>query len=145
MRSLVVSLASIALLSTLATVVRAQQRQIPPVVSSGLDLLVEDRPHDAVSAWGRRWTGADTAQAVTLRASLEQINSLLGRARGYELVRAFEISESLQQLYIVIRFEKQPLYALFVIYRPSDEWQVNAVRWNTDASTVFPQSLVTPP
>lgn len=140
-RAFAIALALVVLCSPPA---RAQAPAIPDVVADGLNLLLRDNRDAAVEAWGRAWTGADTAQSATLRASLNDIGALLGRPRGYELVQAFDIGPNVRRLYIVIRYDKQPLFAAFLIYRPSTAWQVNAVRWNTDATLVFPASLVSP-
>lgn len=145
MRHVIKVTAAVLLLASVVQPARAQTPTLPTVVSEGLDLLVADKRSEAVAAWGRVWTGADTVQAATLRASLEEIGGLMGRARGYDLVRAFEIGENVRHLYVIIRYDKQPLYAFFLVYRPAREWQVNAVRWNTDAAAVFPTSLISPP
>lgn len=142
MRTLVVAL-TLVVMCPLGS--RAQGPSIPAVVTEGLDLLIADQRADAVAAWGRTWSGADTAQKATLRASLEELSGLLGRPHAYDLVRTFEIGPNVRRLYMIIRYDKQPLFAFFLVYRPSEEWQVNAVRWNTDATAVFPSTLVSPP
>jgi hypothetical protein len=137
--------AMLLIVSSVPATMSAQEPAVPTVVAEGLDLLVAGRPADAVARWGRAWTGADTAQAATLLSSLEDLGELLGRVHGFDLVEAFEIGPNISRLYIVIRYDKQPLYAFFFVYRPRREWQVNAVRWNTDATAVFPASLTSPP
>jgi hypothetical protein len=84
-------------------------------------------------------------QATTLLSSLQNISEHLGQALGYDLVRLFDITPNVRYAYMVVRYERQPLYARFLVYRPAREWQVNGVLWNTDASVVFPASLMTPP
>jgi hypothetical protein len=137
--------AMLLIVSSVPATIPAQEPTVPAVVAEGLELLVAGRPTEAVARWGRAWTGADTAQAATLLGSLEELGGLLGRVNGFDVVDAFEIGPNISRLYVVIRYDKQPLYAFFFVYRPSSEWQVNAVRWNTDATAVFPASLTLPP
>ncbi|HET8772055.1 MAG TPA: Fic family protein [Gemmatimonadaceae bacterium] len=98
----------------------------------------------AVAVWGRSWTDADTTRSSTLIKSLDDLDRLLGGVQGYDLVKSFEVGPSVLNLYLIVRYEKQPLFAFFALYRPKSEWQVNAVTWNTDAAAVFPSSLLTP-
>lgn len=79
-----------------------------------------------------------------LLASLDEIDGLLGKARGYELARIAAVSESYRHLYLLIRCDKQPLFVHFLAYRPVAEWQVNVVRWSTDIAAVFPEDLAAP-
>ncbi len=123
----------------------AQAPEIPAVVKQGLDSLVAGNRVAAVSLWGRAWTGADTSQAVTLLNSLDQVGELLGQPQGYDLVQQFDVGPNVRHVYIVVRYNKQPLYAYFVAYRPMRDWQVVSVLWNTDPTKVFPNSLLVPP
>lgn len=139
------ALSAIGLACALPLAASAQPSAIPPAVAQGLDSLIAGRNAAAVAVWGRAWTGSDTTQVATLLTSLEQIDELLGQATGYDLVKLFDIGPNLRQVYIVIRYDKQPLYARFLAYRPAREWKVNSVDWNTDATKVFPGSLLAPP
>jgi hypothetical protein len=66
-------------------------------------------------------------QATTLLSSLQNISEHLGQALGYDLVRLFDITPNVRYAYMVVRYERQPLYARFLVYRPEREWQVNGV------------------
>lgn len=122
----------------------AQATAIPAPIAHGLDSLVAGNGRAAVATWGRTWTDEDSVQVANLTKSMLQVESMFGRARGYDLVKLHDVGPSLRWVYVVIRFDKQPLYATFLAYRPNREWQVNSVTWNTDAAEVFPASLLTP-
>lgn len=133
-----------ALITLIVSPIDAQATEIPSVVTEGLDLLIENKRTAAVAHWSRSWTDADTARSSTLIESLDDLDRLLGVVQGYDLVKSFEVGPSILNLYLIVRYEKQPLFAFFALYRPKSEWQVNAVSWNTDAAAVFPSSLLTP-
>lgn len=133
-----------ALFTLIVSPLDAQVAEVPSVVTEGLDLLIENKRTAAVAVWGRSWTDADTTRSSTLIKSLDDLDRLLGGVQGYDLVKSFEVGPSVLNLYLIVRYEKQPLFAFFALYRPKSEWQVNAVTWNTDAAAVFPSSLLTP-
>lgn len=120
-------------------------QDVPRVVVEGLDLLVAGQNRRAVVTWGRHWAGSDTAQIAAVLALLEDAGELLGKPHAYELVQTFEVGNSLQHLYMLVLYEKQPLFAHFIVYKPQVDWRVNAVRFSTDVAAVFPPSLVGPP
>lgn len=138
--------AGLALLCLLPPLQRAdaQATAIPDVVARGLDSLVAGNRNAAVQVWGKSWTGEDTLQISALLSSLDRLGELLGAPIGYDLARLFDISPNLRNVYVVVRYSKQPLYAHFIAYRPARNWEVIHVTWNTEAAQVFPESLLRP-
>ena len=122
-----------------------QATAIPPVVTQGLDSLVAGNPTSAVGIWARSWTGADTALAAPLLESLGELNKVLGKPLGYDLVKIFDVGPNLRKIYVMIRYTRQPLYARFAAYRPGRDWQVIDTTFNTNPTEVIPSSLLAPP
>lgn len=59
------------------------------------------------------------------------------------LLSQVETSPSLRRVYLIIRFEKGPLYASFDCYKPGVEsWILPQCDFNTKANLVFPPSLI---
>lgn len=118
---------------------------VPRIVSDGLDAVLMGRPEAGVALWARAWTAPDdSGKATTLTASLKQIGEMLGTPRGYDFVKTFDIGPHLRRVYCVIRYDRQPLYAVFTVYAAQRDWEVNTVTWNTDIGDVFPRALSEP-
>jgi hypothetical protein len=47
-------------------------------------------------------------------------------------------------VYLVLRYDAQPVYILLVAYQPGDEWGVIRVNWSTNADRVLPPTMVPP-
>ncbi len=52
------------------------------------------------------------------------------------------LSPSMRRVFLILPFEKGPLFASFDCYKPSDAWIVPQVNFKTKANQGFPPSMV---
>lgn len=123
---------------------QTNQNAMPSVVTAGLDALVAGDPERAVLTWSATWDADARENLSSLQESLNNVKTIMGNANGYELVQAMDVGPRLRKLYVMVLYDRQPLFAYFEAYRPKDSWQVTSVSWNTDAAEVFPASLLEP-
>lgn len=125
-------------------VVLVQGPELPPPVQAGLTALAEGRCDAAFVYWSRPATspGAPTGavQRLTDCATLKR----LGTLHGHEVLRVVSVGERIRRVYVILRYQAQPVYALLVAYRPDAEWQVIKTNWSVNADRVLPPDMVPP-
>lgn len=61
--------------------------------------------------------------------------------RGFDLLRVVNVSAHVQRAYLLLLYDKQPVYLMLVLYRPEGTWRVHTMNWNTDYDKVVPAAL----
>lgn len=123
---------------------QAAAAALPPPVQAGLDELESGRCDAAFVHWSRPagipGAGTGAVQRLTDCAALRR----LGTLHGHELLRVVPVGERIRRVYLVLRYQAQPVYLLVVAYRPADEWIVIKANWNLAADRVLPPDMVPP-
>src|SRR5690349_16889235 len=122
---------------------QAPQRDIPAPIIEGLTSLSAGHCSEAFVAWSRGWTGPDdVGKQEQLRGSCDVL-ARFGKLQGYDVLRVVDVGPHVRRVYLVLRYEIQPVYMMLVAYQPTDAWKVITVNWNTIADKVLP-ATVTP-
>ena len=69
---------------------------------------------------------------------LRQIQDYYGTYRAFEIVSTKDLSPKTRVIYLVLDFEKGPLFAKFVVYRSGQAWILAYFNFNTKEELVFP-------
>jgi len=121
------------------------QGKLPPVVEEGLRFLRDQGAEAAVVPWTRTWsTSADSGKRVQLQVGIGNLVAYAGRLNSWDIVKIIEVTPHLERIYLVLVFERQPIYAMFVAYKPGNEWIVTGVNFHTESDKVFPPSILDP-
>jgi hypothetical protein len=122
----------------------ASRGALPAPVQAGLDALEDGRCDAAFVHWSRPagspGAGTGAVQRLTDCAALRR----LGTLHGHELLRVVPVGERIRRVYLVLRYQTQPVYLLVVAYRPDNEWFVIKTSWSLYADRVLPPDLVPP-
>ena len=125
----------------------ATSAPVPQFIIRGLEQLHGDSAAAAIATWTAAWKGpTDASKATTLLTSLQQIREMLGLPVGYEVVGTEAVGLHLRRVYVLLRYDAQPLFAQFVAYssadRPSEsDWKLATVTWNTTVADAWPPSV----
>lgn len=115
-----------------------------PVVVDGLTLLVAGKCEDAVRKWTVAWTGDEAGKAQQLVASCALLEKL-GTVHGYDLLGTRDVTPHLQRVYVVVRYEVEPVYMMFLAYAPDGaQWKIETLTWHTDPDKVIPPEILPP-
>lgn len=114
---------------------------LPQFVISGLNSYKAKGPEEAVKSWIANSPIDGSTAALTQANNLRQIQDFYGTYESYELVTSRAISPSTQVIYLVLRYEKGPLFARFVTYKSAKGWILTSFDFNTKQEAVFPPSL----
>jgi hypothetical protein len=122
----------------------AAQEQIPPIVTKGLQALQEQRRHDAFDVWTADWlTPRDSERRRRLIGSCDFLAEVGAALHGYDLFRVVPITPHLFRIYIVLRYERRPMYLMLSAYAPVDgAWRVTGINWDRDPDKVFPLTIL---
>lgn len=138
----------IVLLFGLTSLLRADEN-LPPVIRAGFDAYAAKGAEEAWNAWGLESTQAGIGQKGELVAQdkakflamASDTAKAYGRPLGYELIRRFEVSASYQTVYVLWRFDRRPLFCMFVCYRARDEWKILNFFAGSDPREFLPESV----
>ena len=113
------------------------------VVVKGLQMWSSGHCRDAIDAWTSSWSGQDAFQRTQLVNGCDLLEQM-GTIEGYDILRTVDITPHLQRVYVLLRYEKQPVYLLVAAYESKDDWKIVTVNWNTDPDKVVPSELLLP-
>jgi hypothetical protein len=135
--------AGLALLAIVSTPVRGQSAAppLPPVLTAGLRLIMADSSAAAMQVWSAGWAAEDTAKVASVRQILEYLRANAGAVVGYDLVGSESVTPHLQRFYVLLRYERMPVYAQFTTYdagKDAPAWKVATMSINTKATEVIP-------
>jgi len=119
------------------------QKDIPSIITDGLNAYQKSGGKAALAAWlkGSPMEN-DTTTNIGMSGLLGQIETAYGKMVGFDVLRVVPVSPSLQRIYILIRFEKGPVYASFDCYKAAAGWIIPIMNLNTKASEILPASLL---
>ena len=134
------SIAAVILIALGVPRAAATQDQLPPIVTKGLVALQEQRCRDAFDIWTGDWQWPrDTERRQRLVATCDFLSEVGASLRGYDLYRVTYLTPHLARIFIVLRYERHPMYLALTAYSPADpEWRVTDIAWDRDPDKVFP-------
>ncbi len=111
---------------------------IPKIVLVGLDAYKASGANAAMKAWLKGSPLENEKQATSQVAIFKQIESYYGSYKSYEIAQIRELSTSTKIVYLVMNFEKGPVFTSFVCYKTEKDWIIPDCTFNTKAETIFP-------
>lgn len=135
-------LLAVSLLSFCLTASAFAQGSIPPLVTQGLQVFQENGAQAALAIWlkGSPVEKNTDAQKQVL-AMFGQIERSYGKMIGSEPLRVVPVSHSVMRVYVILKFERGPLYAAFDCYKATEEWVIPTMDFNVKPAAIIPASL----
>jgi len=117
-------------------------QEVPKIVTQGLDANKASGYMEAFSIWLKGSPlESDKTTMMNLKGAFTQIESMYGKATGYELLRTISISQSTIRVYAEIRYEKGPLFIFFDCYKSSNGWIIPMMKFQNEADKVLPEDF----
>ena len=117
--------------------------EVPPIVTHGLDTLAAGGLEGALAVWAVGSPGlADPTSRANVLASLNPVLLAYGKATGGEVLGAIPIGSRVERVYVVLFFERGPLFGYVDAFRTATGWVVLGFLTNTRAQEVLPASLL---
>jgi len=119
----------------------AQTKGVPPVIRAGLDVYLGQGAAAAVKAWLKDSPVERDAPLISnTTAGLLKTESSYGRFVGHEVLQSARVGSRAERTYVMLLFERGPLYVSFDTYRSSKGWIVTGFSFNTSPDAILPRS-----
>jgi len=69
---------------------------------------------------------------------LRQVQDFYGAYQSYDVVSLRDTSPHINVIYLVLNYEKGPLFAKFVLYRADTGWILTSFNFNAKEEAIFP-------
>ncbi len=120
-----------------------QQKDAPRVLLVGLQVYKAQGAAAAVKAWLVDSPASDDAEMISNTvAALNKIQAAYGKLVGYEVLQSSLIGSRAARNYLILLYERGPLYAHFDTYRTSKDSVVTGFLFNTKPDEILPRSLL---
>jgi len=146
MRTTLIGAWLVLIVSATAGAQAPQPPPIPALITNGLNAIEEGRCRDAFDSWTADWTyGQYAVRRQTLISGCDGLHELGATVHGHQIVQVVYVTPFLCRVYVVLRFDRHPVYLMVVGYAPVDnEWRVTAINWSRDPDEVFPVTMLDP-
>jgi hypothetical protein len=114
---------------------------IPTFVIDGLTAYKNKGPEEAVRVWIKGSPLDGSKDALSQANSLHQVQDFYGSYLSFELVNVRILAPSVKIVYIVLDYEKGPLFGRFVVYHSDHGWILTSFDFNTHEEQIIPNNL----
>lgn len=120
------------------------QSALPDIVTKGLAAYQLSGGKEAMAVWLK---GSplenDTTTKLNVAGGLATIETAFGKMIGSETIRLVQVSPSILRAYVVLKFERGPVFFTFDCYRAAKEWGVFFIDFNSRPSVGLPIDILT--
>ncbi len=118
---------------------------VPHIVIDGLVAYYDKGPDEAVRTWIKDGPIDGNKEALNQANNLRQVQSSYGTFRNFEVIGLEDLSLRVRTVYLVMNYDKGPLFARFMLYRSVDRgWLMTSFDLNTDPEAILPVSTMSP-
>jgi hypothetical protein len=117
---------------------------LPPPITAGVEALEAGRCDDAFKQWSPTVTSPGTNTGAVQRLTDCAALKRLGTLHGHEVLRVVSVGTRVRRVYLLLRYQAQPVYIVLVAYQPADEWQVIRTSWSVNADRILPPTMAPP-
>lgn len=79
-----------------------------------------------------KWFDKQQDAIVGLKSKIKNLTDLVGDYYGYELLTEKSAGQSVKIITFVVKYDRQPLRFIFLMYKANDSWRVNNFSFDED-------------
>ena len=133
----------ITLLFLLCVIPIHAQTDTPKIVLDGLAAYQKSGGKEAVSIWLKGSPiESDVSSRMSMSGGLVQFETAYGKMIGFEPLRVASISPSVRLVYVLLKYEKGPVYGRFDCYKANSNWIIPQLNLNVKADTILPSDML---
>ena len=125
---------------------QAAGSEVPAIVANGLEAYTAKGIEGAFQAW---LAGSPVENDASMRASgidaLRTVERQYGRVVGHEILGVAPVGQTVRRVYVLLRYERGPLYAWFDCYETASGWIIPGFLMNTRPQVILTPEMLTPP
>jgi hypothetical protein len=114
--------------------------EVPKVIVSGLDAYKAEGPDAAVKAWIKGSPVEGSKEALSQANNLRQVQDFYGTYKTFHLIQSRNLGPTSRMVYLVLDYEKGPLFAKFLVFRAEQGWIVASFSFNTHPEAILPET-----
>lgn len=141
-RTIISPLIALTLVATSGAAAKAAQP--PAIIQRGLAAYAEKGAEAALQAWIAGSPLENDKMALSQANLLRQIESFYGSYKDYESIGIKPLGRSTAIHYLVLKYEKGPLFCSFVIYTTAEEEIMHRFDFNTIPREIMPPAMLVP-
>ncbi|MCG6918143.1 MAG: hypothetical protein LJE89_11440 [Deltaproteobacteria bacterium] len=115
----------------------------PKIVTSALETYKRTGFDEAFKIW---MNGSplenDKTSLMNVRGGMTQVETIYGKMIGYELLKSYQISSATIRTYVVLFYEKGPLFMYLDCYKSPKGWIIPELQFHTQAQVILPKELL---
>ncbi|MEI6851304.1 MAG: hypothetical protein WCL06_00620 [Bacteroidota bacterium] len=95
--------------------------------------LYEEKSSDAAIDYvfaTNKWLYGEKTTQDNIKAQLKKGIAIIGQYYGYELISKKVLSESYVSLHYMLRYDRQPIQFIFIMYKPNQSWQIQNLKFD---------------
>lgn len=124
---------------TLGTVTNIKAQATPEELMEGFFAIFNEDVNKAVDYLFATNQMIDPSQPgiKSIKERLELSRKLLGNYFGYELVDIYVAGDSYRKYIYSLKYERQPVRLIVVLYRPENSWKIQNINFQDDLDLDF--------
>ncbi len=138
MKKFIIAISSILILTTASTT-SLKAQATPEELMEGFFAIFNEDVNQAVNYLFATNPMIDPTQTgiKSIKERLELSRKLLGNYYGYELVDVYQAGDSYRKYIYSLKYERQPVKFIVVLYKPDLKWKVQNINFQDDIDTEF--------
>lgn len=113
------------------------------LIKAGVTSYKKEEAKACILAWLKGSALEGSKEALSQANMLRQIEDFYGKVIDYDIIKINNLSKRSQICFLVINYQKGPLYCRFQVYKNmNDKWVATEFKFHTEANMIFPSNLV---
>jgi len=121
---------------------QAKDQEIPAIVIEGLQAYEKEGAEAALKAWLKGSPLEGSKEVMSQVNILRAVESFYGSYKVHHLTHIGTPSKTTKFIYLIMDYEKGPIFAKFVAFKGEAGWHIVAIKFHTEADQVWPTSLL---
>ena len=77
-----------------------------------------------------KWLNGEKTTVEAIKTQLKKGIAIIGQYYGYELAEKKSMGENYVLLSYILRYDRQPIKFVFILYRPNKDWQIQNLKFD---------------
>lgn len=125
------------------TVSESGRHDVPVIVLEGLKTFQANGSQAALGVWLKDSPIGDNLTTTgPILLTLRDLDTKYGKVTGYEVFKTISIGTRVRRVYVLIFYERGPVFAYFDCYQRGGGWNIPSFLLSPRLSEVIPANLV---
>jgi len=112
--------------------------EVPKIILSGLEAYKAEGAEAAIKAWIKDSSIEGSKDALSQANVLRTVQDYYGAYKTFDVIRTRNLSPTTRVIYMILDYEKGPLFSKFVVYRAEKGWVLTMFTFNTKEELIVP-------